>query len=142
MPVTACSPSIDLSMQRVSPKLPPVMSVGIQEMGIIAACQSGEVLRVCPRSGSIHPVMSFHSFYGEACALDTHPTEAVFATAGDDGMLRVWTLSQSLKQSSSAALHAPIRALAYSPDGLLIGRLSFLIARSVQMHIFNVVLQA
>ena len=55
-------------------------------------------------------------FGGELWALDAHPTLPQFATAGDDRMLRIWSLFDR-RQVRCAQLEMMARALAYDPEG-------------------------
>ncbi|CAM9215746.1 unnamed protein product, partial [Phaeothamnion confervicola] len=54
---------------------------------------------------------------GGLWGLDAHPTDAdVYATAGDDGFLRLWSVRRG-RQLGSTRLDGPARAVAFAPDG-------------------------
>lgn len=62
-----------------------------------------------------------HSHHGgELWALAAHPVdEHVFASAGDEGSLRLWSVSKNCLLGSAAVGHAA-RALAWHPSGAII----------------------
>ncbi len=57
-----------------------------------------------------------HHHIGELWGLAVHPSQALAASAGDDGTVRVWELATH-KQRSLTKLDSLVRAIAYSPDG-------------------------
>ncbi|KAJ1457506.1 WD40-repeat-containing domain protein [Pelagophyceae sp. CCMP2097] len=118
----------DLSDAPVPPLLRAAHSihVGVAPDGsvarIVVATASAEVYEVAADSGS-WTLLSEGHFADEMWAVAAHPTDAdLFATAGDDGTVRVWSVSlRALLRK--ARLDGPLRALAWSPDGrrLLVG---------------------
>jgi len=61
------------------------------------------------------PLTSGH-YYGETWALSLHPKKPEFATVGDDGVVRVWSLD-TRRCVRSVRLQTASRAVAYSPLG-------------------------
>ena len=87
---------------------------------------NGAALVVCDSAGSVY---AFDSQQGEmlwsercvheggALALSMHPTKAVFATAGQDGKILMWDLSEASPQCSIEIGSGWVENLLWSPDG-------------------------
>jgi len=59
-----------------------------------------------------------HHHTGELWGLDTHPTESIGATCGDDRLLRFWDLNSHAQiEGKAIALPYPARALCWDPAG-------------------------
>ena len=65
------------------------------------------------------PMCYMQGHYDELWGLATHPNKLEFATAAEDGTLRVWDL-QTRTMKAMAKLQGPGRCASYSPDGSLI----------------------
>ena len=67
------------------------------------------------------PALLLHShFSGELWGLATHPLDAdVFATAGDDSTVKIWSISKNLLLGS-VNVGWPARALAWHPSGTVL----------------------
>lgn len=85
---------------------------------VIAATESSEVYEIDIASKTIKIINHGHSG-GETWGLAAHPSQPRFATASEDGSIRVWSIEEhkllSMKRLDSAAT-----AVAYSPNGGLI----------------------
>ena len=69
--------------------------------------------------GTQHLIQEAHHSK-ELCAMAPHPTDAdIFVTGGDDMTLRVWCIT-SLSVVQRRQLPSMVRAVCWSPDGLLI----------------------
>ncbi len=103
---------------------PRVRSVDVSPDGkvLLLGSQGGEVFEMDIVDGkSVHaqgPLVQSH-FRGQLRGLACHPTEPEFATLGDDCTLRVWSLVD-MKVKETKELESPGRALAYSPNGMLL----------------------
>lgn len=65
------------------------------------------------------PEIVFASCFGTApkvWGLSAHPTERLYATCGDDGSVRIWSLDDR-RVMGSISTDCSCRALCYSPDG-------------------------
>lgn len=83
---------------------------------ILVQTAGAEVYEVAAASGAATLIAEGH-YTGEAWALATNPADSeLFATAGDDATVRVWSVSAD-KLARKAALDAPVRCLAWAPDG-------------------------
>ncbi|CAM9178110.1 unnamed protein product, partial [Ectocarpus sp. 13 AM-2016] len=121
--------TFDLSEATVPPLLRGVRSVcasldvtGSEVIKIAAATAGSEVYEISRESGSMMLMQEGH-FSGQLWGLAAHPTDGdIFATAGDDHSIRVWSVSLGV-MLRKAYVDGTCRALAWSPDGrlLLIG---------------------
>jgi len=90
---------------------------------ILVACASSEVYEIAKESGSITLFPGEGHYLNDLWALCVHPSDPdVFATAGDDMTVRVWSVSAK-RLLRKAKLDGPLRSIAWSPDGtkLLLG---------------------
>ncbi|CAM9122646.1 unnamed protein product [Ascophyllum nodosum] len=101
----------------------PSLDVSGSEVIKIAAVTAGsEVYEISRESGATLLLNEGH-FRGELWGLAMHPTNSdVYATAGDDHSIRVWSISLGVVLKK-ARVDGPCRALGWSPNGrfLLIG---------------------
>ena len=92
-----------------------VRSVFVRDDGSMVVGTAGaDIFEVSP-SGECDMVATGH-FWGETWGLATHPHKHLFATAGDDGMVRTWALDGHVPQRS-VKVAGLVRALAFNPDG-------------------------
>jgi WD40 repeat protein len=90
-----------------------------QSTSFLVGMRSGEVFEVSLQSYTYALLSEGHS-RGELHALDINPAVPdEYATAGDDGVVMVWSLSKRYCLRK-VRVEAASRALAYSPDGTLI----------------------
>ncbi|CAB1096047.1 unnamed protein product [Ectocarpus sp. CCAP 1310/34] len=121
--------TFDLSEATVPPLLRGVRSVcasldvtGSEVIKIAAVTAGSEVYEISRESGSMMLLQEGH-FSGQLWGLAAHPTDGdIFATAGDDHSIRVWSVSLGV-MLRKAYVDGTCRALGWSPDGrlLLIG---------------------
>ena len=94
---------------------------------LLCGTLGGEIVEITPTSagadtapalaGASASVMLYSHFRGELWGLAMHPTDNdIIATVGDDGTLRIWSISQN-KLLSTTYIGWPGRALAWHPDG-------------------------
>jgi len=118
------------------PLLHPIKTVcgGLDRTGkhitkILVSTASSECFELAKDSGSWTHLAEGHfstpsdGASGELWGLAPHPTKPdVFATSGDDGTVRVWSISQG-RLLRKCQLDAPSRCIAWSPSGrrLLVG---------------------
>ena len=102
---------------------PSIRSVSVDSTGrLLLGTSGGEVAMLVPSSGHLSLLLQGHSarrgahWPGRLAALATHPSKAVAATAGSEGSLRLWSLSQHCLLASRP-LPAAAAAAAFSPDG-------------------------
>ena len=57
-----------------------------------------------------------YSYYFQVWGLSAHPKERLYATCGDDGSVRIWSLDDR-RVVGSISTDCSCRALCYSPDG-------------------------
>ena len=91
-------------------------------MRILTATSAGEIYEVAAKSGSICLMHEAH-YEGELWGLGLHPSDPdLFATAGDDKTVRVWSLSHK-RIIRKAVLDCTARCVSWSPDGrqLIVG---------------------
>ena len=89
---------------------------------ILVGCASSEVLEIARESSSMTLFLEGHT-RDDVWVVRAHPTDPdVFATAGDDGTVRVWSLSLH-RVLRKAIFDGPIRCLAWAPQGdrILVG---------------------
>ena len=83
---------------------------------ILVGCKGGEVYEIAKDSGRIILQNEGHSCK-ELWGVAMHPKdEDLFATAGDDSVVRIWSIS-GRRVVKKANLDCASRALAWSPDG-------------------------
>jgi microtubule-associated protein-like 6 len=119
--------SYDLTEATIPPLVPVVHSVhlGLADgdvAKILVGTSSSEVYEIAKSSGSMTLLHEGH-YTDELWAVATNPADPdVFATAGDDMTVRVWSVAHR-KLLRKAQLDAPCRCLDFSPDGerLLVG---------------------
>ncbi|CAE7829412.1 Eml5, partial [Symbiodinium sp. KB8] len=95
-----------------------VQSVALSPDGerLAAGTRGGAVVEVALATGSLVTRAEGHA-HGAVTAAAAHPTvEALAATAGTDGTLRLWDM-EGRRCLSVAALSAPASCVAWSPDG-------------------------
>jgi microtubule-associated protein-like 6 len=86
---------------------------------VVVATAAGELYEVAARSGSICLVSEAH-YTGELWGLCVNPVDPdLFATAGDDRTIRVWSVS-ARRVLRKAALDCTSRCIGWSPNGKLI----------------------
>ena len=102
---------------------PAIRSLDIDAAGrLLLATSGGEVAVLVPSSGELSLLLQGHSarrgakWPGKLNALATHPTKPLAATAGAEGALRLWSLSQHTLLAARP-LPAAAAAAAFSPDG-------------------------
>jgi microtubule-associated protein-like 6 len=89
---------------------------------ILVATMSSEIYEVSAKSGTLCLLQECH-YSGEIWGLGVHPTDPdVFATAGDDKTIRVWSISHK-RIIRKAVLDCTARCINFSPDGrqLIVG---------------------
>lgn len=89
---------------------------------VLVGTASGEIYEIAARSGNVCLVHEAH-YIGELWGLCVHPTDAdVFATAGDDKSVRIWSVSHR-RVLRKAVLDCTARCINWSPDGrnLIVG---------------------
>ena len=119
--------SYDLTEAPIPPLLSVVHSVHIgladgEVAKILVGTASAEIYEISKNSGSMTLLHEGH-FTDELWAVATNPNDGdVFATAGDDATVRVWSVAHR-RLLRKAQLDAPCRCLDFSPDGelLLVG---------------------
>jgi WD40 repeat protein len=79
---------------------------------------SSEVWCLDQTSGEIAPLAQGHSA-GGVYAVASHPTKPLYASVGDDAVLRLWDLGAQ-RQWKSKPLDAPGRSAAFSPEGKVV----------------------
>lgn len=83
---------------------------------LLVGTLSAEIFEIARESGSITLFCEGH-FTDDLWACATNPTDPdVFATAGDDETIRVWSINLK-RLLRKAKLNGPVRALTWSPDG-------------------------
>jgi WD40 repeat protein len=93
------------------------ISCNRQGTSFVTGLRSGEIFEVSLQSHTYSLLAEGHS-RGELRALDTNPIDAdEYATAGDDGVVMVWSLARRYCLRK-VRVEAASRALAWSPDGL------------------------
>jgi WD40 repeat protein len=82
-----------------------------------------DIAEINIQNHAVSKVMEGH-YKGEAWGLAVHPTEQVFASSGDDGMIKVWDASSrkpfvdsKTRAKYTVNVGSKARAIAYSPDG-------------------------
>ena len=86
---------------------------------ILAATAGGDIYELAATSGSICLLHEAHSS-GELWGIGTHPFDPdLFATAGDDFTVRVWSVSHK-RILRKAVLDCTTRCVSWSPDGKLL----------------------
>jgi microtubule-associated protein-like 6 len=102
---------------------------GTQITKVLVSTESAECYELARGSGSWTMLVEGHysppseGASGELWGLAPHPTkEDIFATSGDDGTVRVWSISQG-RLLRKVQLDAPSRCITWSPTGrrLLVG---------------------
>jgi WD40 repeat protein len=127
----ALSATFDLSLAPVPPLVPRLRSVfsraddtGDLLVGVAAATAGGEVYELSMRGGAETALLVSEAHYrGCLCGLATHPVDPdIYATAGDDGTVRLWSISLAHVLRKGVA-GAAVRCISWSPDGsrLLLG---------------------
>jgi WD40 repeat protein len=99
--------------QRVTAFAAPVaaLAANAQRSLVVAASTGGDVAVIDPKERSAGATLSA----GSLRAVAVHPQQPKFATAGEDGLIRLWNVPQPPQEL--AAHKAPVGALAVSPDG-------------------------
>lgn len=133
VPLRAMTASMNVPSLAASPPLRArIVGVDADSNGsrVLAACRSGEVFVLSPHTGSVTNVLQRPAPSCESWALCVNPMDpALVATANDDGVICVWELASRVSGVAGGTLverHVPddqpaaVRALAWSPDGLLI----------------------
>jgi WD40 repeat protein len=113
--------SFDLSAENPAPYHAAIRSVAADRDGlrILVGTQGAELYEIVADSGNTTQLIQAHC-NEELWGLAPHPTDSdVYATAGDDCTVRVWSISQR-KCLRKTSLDSPARALAWSPDGTLL----------------------
>jgi len=118
-------PLSDFDVRGCKPCLyPRIRSVDVSpdEKRLLVGSQAGEIFEMSIIDGkSCHakgPLVQSH-FKGNVMGLACHPAEPFFATVGDDATLRLWSLDDMAVRQAKE-LDSASRAVAFSPDGLLI----------------------
>jgi len=98
-----------------------VHSVAVDPLGmkVLVGCKTGELYEVVKDTAASLLVNEGHASK-EVHGLCAHPTNPDrFATAGDDGAVRIWSASRRLVlyRSSPDLIGAAVRAITWSPDG-------------------------
>ena len=83
------------------------------ETRLFAGSAAGEVAVIDPAGSAAAVTMAAHA--GRVRSIAAHPQQPQFATAGDDGLVRLWNLPQPPKEL--AGHQSPVTAVAVSPDG-------------------------
>lgn len=100
------------------------LAIRNDNQAILAGTQGAEILELSVNEGTLIANGSHIRGHnaGGLYALANHPTQEIFATAGDDALLRIYD-SRTRKVIKSMKLELGARALAFSPDGseLVIG---------------------
>ena len=103
--------SYDLKgMGSANPKPRSVWATGA---GVLIGTRGGEIYEI--KGEEVSTLVKGH-FDNELWGLSAHPSQAVYATFGQDGMLGIWDLA-SRKLKASARVEGPGETLAYSPSG-------------------------
>ena len=100
-----------------------VRSIDVDGAGrILLGTSAGEIAVLSPSSGDLSLLLQGHSarrgagWPGALAALAAHPSKSIAATAGAEGSLRLWSLTQHCLLASRP-LRAAATAAAFSPDG-------------------------
>ena len=92
---------------------------GRQVTRILVSTMSSEIYEISAKSGTTCLMQESH-FAGEIWGLGMHPIDPdIFATAGDDKTVRVWSISHK-RIIRKAILDSTARCINFSPDGRLI----------------------
>jgi echinoderm microtubule-associated protein-like 6 len=102
----------------------PVVHVAVAARAdcVVACTADGALLRVPVSGGALgEPVVLVvgHAMGKEVWGLAANPKTHEYATAGDDAILRVWD-AKACRMLRQRVMDAPMRTLAYSPDGSLL----------------------
>lgn len=103
---------------QLSRKKPPIRAVTVSQDAsgrTIAGTTSGEIVEIAT-DGSITVLVQGHGA-GEVWGLAPHPNSDVYATAGDDGTVRVWDAKAHKQLSLINVGKSAVRSVAISPDG-------------------------
>jgi microtubule-associated protein-like 6 len=77
----------------------------------------GDIFEIASDGRNIHRVALSEGHGGqELCGISMHPTLDLFATTGDDALLRVWDYVSHMA-TKTVRLEMPSRCCAFSPDG-------------------------
>ena len=103
--------------------------------GVLVGTRTGELYELDAASGAVSLLLQGHA-RGGVRAIAVHPQLSIFASAGDDGTLRLWDalsrrplLGRTLTAPMQGALTAgasrlsgaiPVRSIAWHPDGTII----------------------
>lgn len=103
------------STHGVNNVFPTMLSYSLERSSVLIGLSQGDLYEMSLLGQSTLLVTETHDA-GEAHALAWNPVKEEYATAGDDGVLRVWhsSLQYCVRRKS---LQYPIRAMAWSPDG-------------------------
>ena len=114
--------SLTSQSSQLSREKPPIRAVTVSQDAsgrTIAGTTSGEIIEIAT-DGSTTVLVQGHGA-GEVWGLAPHPNSDVFATAGDDGTVRIWD-AKDHKQLSiiNVGSKTPVRSVAISNDGKVI----------------------
>jgi len=136
-PLKTCCPQVDLtSFAGHSPLQPLVKWVSINKQGtrIVATVASGDSFLISVQSGDVGLLEAPHTKMSagtnQVWAMGVNPADGnILATAGDDGLVRVWnTLERKLlnvqtrieEESGATSKDCAVRSLEWSPSGFFI----------------------
>jgi WD40 repeat protein len=114
--------SFDVSeVSDVPPLFPSVQSVCLSPDGetVLVGTRGGDAYEIALSTGRATQRFESHAS-GRLCSVASHPTsDAIAATGGDDGTVRLWDL-QSRRPLVRTNVGAPVRAVSWSPDGSVV----------------------
>ncbi|XP_038072339.1 echinoderm microtubule-associated protein-like 6 [Patiria miniata] len=82
---------------------------------ILVGTKDSEVIEIGEKNGQVTMLVQGHG-EGEIWGLATHPSKELFASASDDGTIRIWD-AQKMVMTTKVSMGSSARSIIYSPDG-------------------------